>query len=654
MRFSQPARTGRALVVLLASVCGVGVRSASAGGDGPAAPAVAVRYYGAFAEVPPRDIAPQGWLREMLQRQVDGLASHHAVSGYPFDTCLWAGHIPRDANPKSKAWWPYEQAGYLVDGLERLGQLSGDPAIRREADANVAYILSHPAANGSLGPDDIGPNKWPDAVVFRALLANFAATADPAIPQALRRHYLTLPTGFGVARDACNIEEMLWTYAHTGDPALLAQAAHTYEVFNAARPKTSMAALASDKEILEHGVTFNETAKLPALLYLYTGDRALLEATTNAYRKIDRDHMLADGLHSAEERLAGNSPWRYHETCNISDYTWSVGYLLMASGDATWADHIEKAIFNAGFGSITKDFKAHQYFSAPNQVVAAPGICPRYDPDRQAYRPGHDVECCSGNVHRFLPNFALRQWLTTAGGGIVAALYAPTRFSTRVNGSDVTIDEQTDYPFSEVIRFVVHASTPEPMSLYLRVPGWTEKPQLDVNGTALALTAPGTFAPVQRTFADGDVLTLHLPMPLRIVHWAGNTASIERGPLVYALQINAIATPLQGSKTAPGFPAWDMQPGSPWNYGLALSGPTDASQIAVVQTAGQGFPWDTGQTPIHLQVPVRAISNWTLPANHHNPEFPAAPDFSGDVHRVSFVPYGSSCLRLTVLPLSMQ
>src|SRR5215218_1106119 len=84
------------------------------------APATSVTYYGVFTEAPPTSIQPQGWLKELLHRQAEGLAKHHAVSGYPYDTCLWAGKIPPTPNPKGKAWWPYEQAGYLVDGLERL------------------------------------------------------------------------------------------------------------------------------------------------------------------------------------------------------------------------------------------------------------------------------------------------------------------------------------------------------------------------------------------------------------------------------------------------------------------------------------------------------------------------------------------------------
>ena len=57
-------------------------------------------------------------------------------------------------------WWPYEQTGYLVDGLERLGAVTGDAAISAEARANIDYILNHAQPDGSLGPDDVGDSNW--------------------------------------------------------------------------------------------------------------------------------------------------------------------------------------------------------------------------------------------------------------------------------------------------------------------------------------------------------------------------------------------------------------------------------------------------------------------------------------------------------------
>ena len=323
----------------------------------------------------------------------------------------------------------------------------------------------------------------------------------------------------------------------------------------------------------------------------------------------------------------------------------------MATGDAGWADHIEKTVFNAGLGAITKDFKAHQYFSTPNQIVAAQGIVTEFDDYRTAYRPGHTTECCSGNVHRFLPNYALRQWFITPQGGIVAALYGPSKFRTRVGAVPVTIEQETDYPFSETIQFTIRSPRPVTFPLHVRIPGWTLDSTLTVNGKPWpGLCTPGSFRnhipdlPEWRRNCASVAHACTRPV------WSGNGVSIERGPLVYALKIQEDAKPVQGFKTTPEFPAWDIRPASPWNYGLVLKGYDLARQIRVNKRAVTGFPWDAGNSPIELAAPAMRIAEWVLP-DKRNPKLPENPQGSGLVESVTLVPYGATRIRLTVFPL---
>jgi len=155
----------------------------------------------------------------MLRRQRDGLALHHKTCGYPFDTELWVGRIP-------KAHWPaYEQTAYLIDGAYRCGLLLQDKALMELGGQNIRYQLDHPQPDGKLGPAPadfgavVGPDgaagprrtgfQWPFAVFTRALMAHYGATGDRAILEALTRHYLAAPADFGAApRDVMNVEGM--------------------------------------------------------------------------------------------------------------------------------------------------------------------------------------------------------------------------------------------------------------------------------------------------------------------------------------------------------------------------------------------------------------------------------------------------------------
>ncbi|NLZ19215.1 MAG: hypothetical protein GXY24_02960, partial [Bacteroidales bacterium] len=49
------------------------------------APAFPVAPYAAFSEGLISDITPEGWVREILQRQKDGLTGHPEAMSYPFD-----------------------------------------------------------------------------------------------------------------------------------------------------------------------------------------------------------------------------------------------------------------------------------------------------------------------------------------------------------------------------------------------------------------------------------------------------------------------------------------------------------------------------------------------------------------------------------------
>ena len=73
----------------------------------------------AFQEGLIGDITPKGWLLEFLQRQKTGLTGHPEALSYPYNTCLWAGEIPRNGN-YGEDWWRYEQTAYYTDGLLRL------------------------------------------------------------------------------------------------------------------------------------------------------------------------------------------------------------------------------------------------------------------------------------------------------------------------------------------------------------------------------------------------------------------------------------------------------------------------------------------------------------------------------------------------------
>jgi len=648
-------------LVLLASL------SLLTGAEPPAGP-----YYGVLRELPLTEITPEGWLAQFLQRQRDGLAMNYQAAGYPFVPPLWAG-VPE----KKADWGYYEENAYLVDGVYRCGLLLRDKPLTDLGLANIDYVLAHPQPDGRLGPADMGPitmgligladkkgeklpaTEWPFAIFARAMMADYTVTGNKAILDALTKHYLAQPADFGHGpRDVDNIEAVSWLYGQTGNPQLIALAQKMWENFckspQAAEHK--LLSYAKADPIKGHGVSQCELTKQPGLLYLYTGKKEYLDALVGGFTSLDRDHVLVDGVVASEEGLVPQRADGVHETCDITDYTWSLGYVLQASGDAKWGDKIERAVFNAGFGAIDKDFKSLQYFSSPNQVISnqTSSSITSFGPanaDRMAYRPGSNVQCCAGNVHRFLPNYVARMWMRdVATGGLAATLYGPATVRTTVHGAAVTIKEETGYPFDGTIRLSFTTDQPVKFPLSLRIPSWADGATVTINGQPSAeKPVPGSFLKIEREFKNGDAITLNFPMQVRAENPVAGGISILRGPLVYALKIKDAREAVTNVRnTAPNFPAWNLTPASPWNYALSAA---DLSQVQVAARPITDFPWTPDTAPVVLSIPAKRVTGWTLTADGKSPPFPAVPlQLANETETVELIPAGATQLRLSVFP----
>ncbi len=631
-------------------------------------------------------IQPAGWLRDSLKRQRKGLTGHLAVAGYPFDTKGWL-HEEIPLGPRGGVgWWPFEQYAYWIDGQIRCGLLLGDGSLKKRARRQLDHVLSHPDKDGYLGPQALKAlqggrpsERWPHAVLFRAIMADYDERPSKTTLNRLVKHYLSETAPHDQTRNVCNVEIMAWLYERTGDERLRDLALKSYRSYQrkAGRSNATITKMLSDERAGDHGPTYMELFKLGAVLYRITGNRRYLRASCNAQRKLERDHVLADGVPSATEHMRGIYSEAGHETCVITDYLWSLGVLLAATGDTRYADAMERIVFNALPGAVTSDFKSLQYFSGPNQVVA--DAMSNHHPHGKgrahiSYRPNPATECCPANVHRALPAYIGRMWMTDEKGGIVAALLGPGKFETRINNRKVTIEQETDYPFDQRIKFSIRLRTSMNFKFSIRIPAWCHSARLWVNGRASKRELkPGSFVELRRQWKSGDVVELELPRECILRPGPEKSVSIEYGPLVLALPVDEERTIETGDdRSTSSFPAWSMRPVSAWNYGVQRRTLKKAFKEGAIERPLKGNPWDIEHTPIRLHVPARQIAGWRLQqkkklvmkwGKHRHvvegdmrfmPPLPSAAVRAKARKReelVELVPYGATCLRLTWFPL---
>lgn len=598
----------------------------------------------------------EGWMKEVLTTQRNGLTGHIQVAGAPFGKEGWGDA----AQKKMDRWEDFEQTGYWADGALRCGYFIDDPELTRRVKEWVDFQIDHPKEDGFIGPEL--HNLWPHVVFFRVIMAEYSRNPSPRIIKALSNHYKNaarsqtlIKTGgpewdFN-ERTMLHIEMLCWLYQQTNDAFFIEKAEDTYKAFCSRKSPFTMQAFLSDEVPIVHSVSSFETLKIPVILYINTGKKEYLDAAIHGIQKVYKYHGLADGIPSGNEAHDGNMPNEVHETCCVSDAQWALGYFLQATGDVQWADLMEKICFNAAFSVVWKDFKSLQYYSSPNQVIARnnSSFCMYVGgQDRMAYRVAHGPACCNGNMNRMIPLFCSRQWMKKGDNGIVAAMYAPSSFTTKLKGSknEITIQEETNYPFEETIRFRMKMKRSTPFSFWLRIPQWCKGASITVNGQAAdTVCKAGTFVEVQRKFSDGDIIELKLPMKAHSVSMPYDGVAFERGPLVFSLNVKA-QEEITETREHDGikFQSRILTPLSEWNYA-----PVDAENIEVVNSNDYSNLWNPETTPVRLKVKAVTVTNWQLYRDNFTPYMPSVIR-KGEEKVIELVPVGTTVLRMTVFP----
>jgi len=635
-----------------------------------------MKKYSKLNEIRLKNIKPEGWLRKTLQKEMEGMPGNLHKIGHPFNKSCWKYASLKEACREN--WWPYEQDGYRIDSIVRCASLLDDMENLNDiVGEDIKQSLSH---GSFIGPEelkaDVGYNRWPMAVYFRALYALWSKTGDEIYLKKMRDHYLGDDNTYKKHRDVVNIETMLRLYEHFDDERLLKKAIKAIELYNAEESsKETLEAFLGNSMVLDHAVTYNEIAKIYSIIYIYTGNRKYLDAAVMAYERIEKFHMLPDGVNSSREVVSGNETMRLHESCDISDFTWSMGYMLEATGDAKYADRIERAVFNAFFGATAPEFVAVQYFSGVNQVIATRDSIhdkAYLDTPRMQYAPHHYPECCVANIGRCVPNYVLRMY-HTSNNSFAVSLYGDSEYEDE----NISVIQSGNYPYRYRTVLEIKRKTDEVKSLKLRIPSWSCGCRITINGMETDYEVVNGYAIIP---VDTDVVTEIIFNPV----FESNTSSdggiyYTYGPFLLSLKIKEQCTvDCMEKRQTNDFPAFNYVPDSPWSY--AVSG-WEIPQITHFEEKDEPL-WS--YVPFEIKIKAHELKNWNLVEisgeerirllgdvgmdEAHEKEFDASivrgpgrfmPDIPhtsfveenlGDEAEITLIPYGCTNLRLTVFP----
>ncbi len=507
--------------------------------------------YQNFTRLPIGSIKPQGWLWNVAEMQSTNFSKELPKYDKIFRNEGWFSTVK--TNDKRSTWWPYEQTGYYIDGVVRMGAMLDDNDIERRSVEAInaaverakkdprgyyymqqkdikAVMFKEDSNKASTKPDYPNGHYWAVACFNRGVLALYEQTRDKKYLDMLEKMYLNFPSftrpnnenpltplEMHYSRRLVNIEIMFDVYRYTGNKKILEKALAILK-----RNESGMVKMwAKDKDFSTtncvHGVTYNEMAKQYATAYSWTGNKEYLQASVNAYEQLEKDHKLPIGVNSSNEYFGGIGAFNAAETCNSADHLWGNAKMFEVTGKRVYADRLEKVFLNAGFAVLSSDFSQYAYIQVPNMLPNLK-ISGHKPASMAGMKNVHRPACCAGNLTRILPNY-ISSMVMQKKTGVAVVLYGPaTAKAYTPSNNEVNITMKTNYPFTEDINISVEPTVEnDNFELALRIPTWCKNPQLEVNGDkAIIKTDKNGFVNIKRSWNAGDIVYLTLPMTAKI------------------------------------------------------------------------------------------------------------------------------------------
>ncbi|CAF5211858.1 unnamed protein product, partial [Rotaria magnacalcarata] len=257
----------------------------------------------------------------------------------------------------------------------------------------------------------------------------------------------------------------------------------------------------------------------------------------------------------------------------------SFSILTRLTGDGKWADQCEILALNSLPAALDPFLaRSTHYITCPNSIqldnkIKTKGQFQNLFP-MLAFMPGvYHYRCCAHNYGFGWPYYSEEIWLATWDNGLCASIYSASEVTATVgpdSGTQVTIIEETEYPFDDTINFRFQISTPTQFNLYLRIPQWCQRSiELSINGEMIfneQIQAESSFLLIDRIWTNGDVVTFKIPMVVEMKTWFKNhdSVSLSYGPLSFSLDINEEWNRIGGQYD---WPEYEVLPKSYWNYG---------------------------------------------------------------------------------------
>jgi DUF1680 family protein len=347
--------------------------------------------------------------------------------------------------------------------------------------------------------------------------------------------------------------------------------------------------------------------------YLETGDPAYKKTLETLWNDMVNGKMYITGAvgiprgESFGELYELPNVSAYAESCaSIGNFMWN-WRLLCATGEARFADLMERVLYNGVNAGTSLDGKLYNYCN-PLALDAAGS--------ERIRKPWYSTNCCPPNLERLFASIPGYLY-STAKEGIYVHLFETSELNWSLeDGVGLKLVQNTRYPWQGDVELSLTPTRASEFTLFVRVPAWSRNTKAELDGAALDDPTPGQYLAIRRRWDGTHLLRIRLDMTPRLTAANGKVESdsrrvaVERGPLVYCME--------QIDQEASGpLPGYSLVLGA---HGADIRQESDSALGGIVRLRAQGM-----------------FSSADVPASS-NPYLPFATDPAKPVS-INLIPY---------------